>query len=246
MRIQAWKKGSMRIQAWNMGEGAWRWDSNAIFSGCLFSQKNFHGQETMMLWFLVVFFHIFFKWFQSCWFFSCWFFSQKSPVVIVHCYCPSAVSPRPLPIGHCPSVVTRQPLPFGHCPLAVAHRPLPAGHCPFTIARRPLPITLDRRCLSITVVFCQKKFFIEMGQWCNFFSCCLLSNFFWSRWDSEKFFSFGLLSTWRWERGDGTVWQFFLLSFCLHPWAVTVVKKIYHMTSVLRHRSSPLPVGHHL
>jgi hypothetical protein len=35
----------MKIQAWNMGAGAWRWDSDAIFSGCLFSEKIFMEME---------------------------------------------------------------------------------------------------------------------------------------------------------------------------------------------------------
>jgi hypothetical protein len=38
-------KGSMGMQAWNMGTGEWRWDSEAIFSGCLLSKKNFTEME---------------------------------------------------------------------------------------------------------------------------------------------------------------------------------------------------------
>ncbi len=82
------------------------------------------------------------------------------------------------------------------------------------------------------VVFCQKKFFMEMGQWRNFFLVVFCQNFLWRR-DSETCFSFCLLSTWRQERGDGTVWQFFCCLFVIIRKLSLLSKKIYHMISVL-------------
>ena len=135
---------------------------------------------------------------------------------IVHCYCPSAIAHLPLPVWCCPSAVARRPLPIGRCPF---------GHRPFAITHRPLPITLHCCRLSITVVFCQKKFFMEMKQWGKFFLLSFVRIFSW-RWDSETFFSFCLLSTWRRERGDGTVWQFYFCLFFITSKLSLLSKKI--------------------
>ena len=55
-------KGSIGMQAWNMGTGAWRWDSDAIFFPVVFCANNFFmGMEQLGYVFLVFFFHIFFK-----------------------------------------------------------------------------------------------------------------------------------------------------------------------------------------
>ena len=228
----------MKIQAWNMGAGAWRWDSDAIFSGCLFSEIFFMEMEQWCYEFWLSFFTNFFQMISVLLiFFSLFFFLKNRPlplsITIAHrplpvgC-CLSAIAHLPFPISRCPLVVAHRPLPVSYCrcPSAIARRPLPVGRCPSAVARRPLPVgccpsavahwlsPVGRCPLAIArspllVGRCPSPLTVAIYPSPLSF---VKRNFLW-RWDSEANFfllSFVRIFSWRWD--SETFFSFCLLS----------------------------------
>ena len=78
----------MGMQAWNIGTGAWRWDSDAIFFRLSFVQIIFFmGMEQLGYVFLVFFFHIFSNDSSPADFFLLFFL--KWTVAFAYCHWPS-------------------------------------------------------------------------------------------------------------------------------------------------------------